>query len=151
MIIYFDTSALLKLVFVEDRDAEVREWFSTSQRVATSVITYAEACAAMSRRSRAASAPASDIAGAVEQWVAVLNDSMGYVISLRVIGREAGRLALEHGLRGMDAIHLSAAGDLRERLAAQGLAEQVVFASFDRRLLEAAGHEGFETLGGDPG
>lgn len=148
MIIYLDSSALLKLIFVEDRDTEVREWFSTSQLAATSIITYAEACAAMSRRTRAAKAQASDIAGVVDQWVADLDDLMSHLFCLMVVGRDAGRLALEHGLRGMDAIHLSAAVDLRERFAAQRLTEQVTFASFDRRLLEAAEREGFATLGG---
>jgi predicted nucleic acid-binding protein len=149
VIIYLDTSALLKLIFVEDRDAEVREWFLPTQRAATSIITYAESCAAMSRRSRVTGPAAVDVAGTVDQWVALLNHYMDQIICLAVAGRSAGHLALAHGLRGMDAIHLSTAVDLRERLAAQGLVEQVAFASFDRRLLEAAEHEGFQTLGGD--
>ena len=119
MILYLDTSALLKLIFVEDRDAEVREWFSSTQRAATSIITYPEACAAMSRRSRVTGPAAVAVAGTVDQWVALLNHYMDQIICLAVAGRPAGHLALAHGLRGMDAIHLATAVDLRERLAAR--------------------------------
>jgi hypothetical protein len=62
----------------------------------------------------------------------------------------AGRLALSCHLRGMDAVHLAAAVKLRERLSADApdsILGEVVFATFDRELLEAAEREGFATLG----
>ena len=57
-------------------------------------------------------------------------------------------LALKHGLRGMDAVQLGSAIRTRERLREQGEEDQLLFAAFDRRLLEAAEREGFATLGG---
>ena len=48
----------------------------------------------------------------------------------------------------MDAIQLAAAVTLRERLPRRRRTPSVVFAAFDRRLLEAAEREGFATLGG---
>ena len=66
----------------------------------------------------------------------------------------AGRLALSHELRGMDAMQLAAAVTLRERLragAADPATTDIVFAAFDGRLLDAAEREGFQTLGGELG
>jgi hypothetical protein len=51
----------------------------------------------------------------------------------------------------MDAVQLAAAVTLRDRLRAGATGEpaaDVAFATFDRRLLEAAEREGFATLGG---
>ena len=51
----------------------------------------------------------------------------------------------------MDAIQLATATRVRARLAEQGVDEPLVFACYDRRLLEAAEREGFATLGGPTG
>ena len=58
----------------------------------------------------------------------------------------AGRVALRHNLRGMDAMQLS--GALRCATLSARTDAEVAFAAFDRRLLEAAEREGFATLGG---
>ena len=52
MILYLDTSAFVKLVVDEPGAAEAREWFAETRRAASSVITYPEAAAALSRRDR---------------------------------------------------------------------------------------------------
>jgi hypothetical protein len=51
----------------------------------------------------------------------------------------AGRLAAAYGLRGFDAVHLSAAGLLRS----SGNAPAVAFSSFDDKLNSAAAAEKF--------
>jgi hypothetical protein len=54
----------------------------------------------------------------------------------------AGRMAALYGLRGFDAVHLSAAGLLRS----SGHAPAVAFSSFDEKLNSAAAAEKFTVL-----
>ena len=69
--------------------------------------------------------------------------------SFRCAERVSGRLALKHGLRGMDAVQLASghasayAGACPPRLRPTSSSR-----AFDHRLLEAAEAEGFATLGG---
>ena len=53
---------------------------------------------------------------------------------------EAGRLAEQHALTALDALHLASALSLREP------GEDVAFVTFDRRLREAALAEGLTVL-----
>ena len=56
--------------------------------------------------------------------------------------RRAGELAIAHGLRGFDAVHLAAALELRRQ--AEGII--VAFTAFDERLAQAARAEGLQVL-----
>lgn len=143
MLIYLDTSAYVKLIIDEDGTDETRALFQRARRAASSVVTYPEASAALCRRDREARSPAARLAS----WVDALDVTWRHTIALPVVPRLAGELAVTHGLRGMDAIQLSAAIALRERDPSGALQAQVVFAAFDRQLLEAAEREGFATLG----
>lgn len=147
MILYLDTSALVKLIVPEDRSAEAIAWFQEADLTASSVITYAEACSALGQADRRRNSPIS----LVGQWRAGLDEHWKDVMRVPVAERAGGGLALSHGLRGMDALQLAAAMTLRDELqgkAADGRVQKVVLAAFDRRLLEAAEREGFATLGG---
>mgnify|MGYP000872872250 CR=1 FL=1 len=57
---------------------------------------------------------------------------------------------MPEGLLGRctDAAQLGSAIQTRTRLREQGAQAPLLFAAFDRRLLEAAEREGFATLGG---
>ena len=110
----------------------------------SSVITYAEACAALGRAHDRERADASDLGALVAELDAQWRD---YLV-MPVIERAAGQAALRHSLRGMDAVQLAAALALRTAARQQAPGAEVVFAAFDRRLLEAAEREGFATLGG---
>ena len=147
MILFLDTSALVKLIIPEDRSAEAIAWFKAADLTASSVITYAEACSALGQNDRRRHSRTSLIG----RWLAGLDEHWRDVMRVPVAERAAGRLALAHGLRGMDALQLAAAITLRDELqekAAGGHVQEVVLAAFDRRLLEAAEREGFATLGG---
>ncbi len=144
MIVYLDTSAFVKLVVRESGDADARAWFDTARVAFSSVVTYAEACAAVGRRDRLEGSDARRLSA----WVGELDERWRRTVTIPVAERRAGQLALVHRLRGMDAVQLAAAVVLRAALADATPDDPVVFAAFDRRLLEAAGHEGFATLGG---
>jgi predicted nucleic acid-binding protein len=147
VIVYLDTSAFVKLVLNEVAADAARSWFERSRPAITSVVTYPEACSALKRRSiEAASSDAP-----LETWLTVLDARWRRVVAVEAAARPAGAMALKHALRGMDALQLGTAIRVRERLEQQGAEEPLVFASFDRRLLEAAEREGFATLGGPLG
>lgn len=143
MILYADTSALVKAVLLEVGTDRVAVWFGRAEQIASSAITYAEACAALGRRNRL---HGTDRA-VLQAQVATLDAHWSGFLVIPVDERSAGRAALEHGLRGMDAVQLSAALKLRASVTEYAPNAEVVFAAFDRRLLEAAEREGFATLG----
>ena len=150
MILYLDTSALVKLIVPEDRSSDAVAWFTAADLTATSVITYAEACSALGQNDRRRKSRTSRLG----QWLTGLDEHWRDVMKVPVAERVAGELALTHGLRGMDALQLAAAVTLRNELrtrAAGRRVQEVVVAAFDRRLLEAAEREGFATLGGPTG
>lgn len=146
MILYLDTSALVKLILQEEGTAAATAWFEQADLSASSVVTYAEACAALGQNDRQRGKAPSRLG----EWLIALDEHWQEVFRLPVAEWPAGRLALSHKLRGMDAVQLAAALTLRERLRAgtpDSSSRDVAFAAFDRRLLEAAEREGFATLG----
>ncbi len=132
MIVYLDTSALVKLYVAEEDGRElVRRAVEESEEIATSTVAYAEARAGLARKQREGIFTAEELRRAVtdmdEDWptYARLNvsDPVSYL---------AGRLAERHALRGYDSVHLASAVRLSERFG--GLR----FLAFDGRLNDAA-------------
>jgi predicted nucleic acid-binding protein len=134
VILYLDASALVKLYVEEAGTSLVLDRVQAAEAVATALITYAEARAALARHRREGALTASDLRRAVREmdreWgtynVVDLTDSLV---------RSAGALAERHALRGYDAVQLASALDLR---AAGGAVE---FYAFDTRLNRAAQRE----------
>ena len=134
MIVYMDTSALVKLHVSEPGSARVRMWSDQASGLVTSLVTYAEARAAFARVCRL---------GGIKR------DSLREVVTMfdhdwsrcQVVGvddalvRRAGGLAERHDLRGYDAIQLATALEARPRHGT------FVFACFDDRLNRAAVRE----------
>ena len=134
MILYLDTSSLLKLYVEEAGTREVESRVEAADVVATSVIAYPEAHAALARRRREGALTRSELRIALDRfrdsWFRYLAVSLSSPVYVR-----AGALAITHGLRGMDAIHLSSYIEL----FAPG--ETVTFLSHDARLMHAAAKE----------
>ncbi len=145
MIVYLDTSAFVKLVLEEDGSVEARAWFGEGWPAISSAVTYPEACSALRRRSRERGGDAR-----LATWLEELETRWRRVLAIRVDAALAGRLAIAHRLRGMDAVQLAAAVNTRERLRDADAEAELRFAAFDRELCEAAEHEGLATLGGPP-
>jgi hypothetical protein len=108
VIVYIDTSALVKLLVDEPgTDVAVRAWGSADVRVA-SVLVYAEARAAIAagRRGRRLTRAAAEAARAAldDRW-----EELHRVDVTAAIAAAAGDLADRHGLRGADAVHLATA------------------------------------------
>lgn len=138
MILYLDTSSLVKLYVDEVHSAVVFSWFSAAQVVGTSVVAYPEFMSALSRRTRAGDLTAEQRDSLSTRFASQWNQYLLFPVAERV----AGGLALEHGLRGFDAVHLAAACAAREQPAGGSL----FFSSFDHGLNKAAKAEGLRVL-----
>jgi uncharacterized protein len=129
VIAYFDTSALLKFVLLEEgRDVALEVW-DRAKTVVTSQLTYPEARAALASAHRAGRLDARGHRESTRRidarWaqLAAVDLDAG-------MAAEAGVLAHDHSLTGADAVHLAAALALRT--------EDLVFVSWDARLAAGA-------------
>jgi predicted nucleic acid-binding protein len=139
VILYLDTSSLVKLYVNEQGSEDVIASVSKAEAVATCRIAYAEACAAFARKRQN---------GGLDEgeYQVVLRDFHNdwerfFIIEVsREVTRMAGELAEKHYLRGYDAIHLASAEVLKGKLKSP-----VAFSCADKRLQKAAKAEGFGT------
>jgi len=141
VILYLDTSSLVKLYIEEDFSDSVRAWVETAEVIGTSRVAYTEAMAAFARRLRENDL---DQSGFDKVCKALATQWPQFAV-MDIDEVAAGNLAVKHGLRGFDAIHLSAA------LMMQKQAGEIVvaFSSFDVRLNAAAASEKLQIYGAD--
>lgn len=128
MILYLDTSSLVKLYVEEEESSRVADLVRSSKVAGTSLVAYAEARAAFARRFRENAFTPREYKRLTssfdEDW-----DNYLIVSVTKGLVRQAGDLSEKHGLRGFDAIHLSSAVTLRKELSAR-----IVFSCFDEKL-----------------
>ncbi len=140
MNLYLDTSALVKLYIHEQGTDEVNQWMAQAAFTATSLITLAEANAALGRASRLKFISQETGEEAIrllrKQWLHYLKTP----ITEKTVGR-AAELAWNLGLRGYDAVHLASA-ELWQ--AALGL--PVVLVTYDVQLAEGGQRIGMEVF-----
>jgi len=138
VILYADTSALLKL-YVEEEGSEVaRREVGQASSVGTSLLAYPEMRSALGRALRAErlSEQSYQTAAAAfeEHW-----DSLVAVDFTAELARLAGELAGKHWLRGSDAVHLASALTLERETD-----DELVLTAWDADLLTAATAEGLK-------
>jgi uncharacterized protein len=136
VILYLDSSALVKLYVPETDSALIKRRVEAADMPATSRISYAEARAAFARKRREHTVGLRDYQTVVQDFE---NDWESYFIvdvSESLIKR-AGQLAQHHALRGYDAVHLASAVILSEEAN-----QPVRFACFDEKLRRAARRHG---------
>lgn len=140
MILYLDTSALVKRYVAEPGSTEVAQAIETAQASGTSILTRAEMAAALGKAVRVHilnhDAAASALQTFHEDWPGLIHVQ----VTEHVVAR-AGRLAWDLGLCGYDAVHLAAA-----LLWQEGMGEGITFATFDQRLWTAAGQSGLTAI-----
>jgi predicted nucleic acid-binding protein len=132
MIVYLDTSSLVKLYVLEDESNAVEKLVESADVVATSLIAYAEARSAFARRLREDVYSAEEYRQILSRFDQDWNNCLKIGITVGLV-RRAGNLAEEHALRGFDAIHLSSALTLREELSFP-----VYFSCADTKLQNAS-------------
>lgn len=132
MIVYLDTSALLKIYVQEEHRDIVAAALHGATSLALSVVAYPEARSAFARKLREGSltqrSHAHLVAALDRDWSRYNRVQVTSNIALR-----AGHLAEDLGLRGFDAIHVASALRVQEQQA-----EPVHFLTFDARLMDAA-------------
>ena len=132
MILYLDTSSLVKLYVEEEESSRVADLVRSSKVTGTSLVAYAEARAAFACRFRENAFTPREykrlISSFDEDW-----DNYLIVRVTKELVRQAGNLAEKHGLRGFDAIHLSSVITLREELSTP-----IIFSCFDEKLQSAS-------------
>jgi len=135
MIVYLDTSSLVKLYVEEDGSSKVDALVRSSEVTATSLVAYAEARAAFARRFRERAFTAKEHNRIKEFFEKDWSNYLSLSVTADII-RLAGDLAEKHALRGFDSIHLASALTLRRELSSP-----VLFSCFDDNLQKASEHE----------
>lgn len=133
MILYLDTSSMVKLYVEEVGSETVRRLTQQASRIAVSVVAYPEARSAFARRHREGGLTRAGLRSAA----ASLERDWNRIVRLAVteeVYRAAATLAERHALRALDSLHLASFLSLRRRLPRRAAA----FSSFDRRLQRAA-------------
>ena len=135
MILYLDTSSLVKLYVEENYSENIKTLVLSSDVVATSLIAYAEARAAFARRFREKAFSSKEFNLIKKCFETDWNNFLGLLPGEETI-RLAGELAEKHALRGFDSIHLASAVLLRDQSNSP-----VLFSCFDHQLQKAAHNE----------
>ncbi|MBM4424038.1 MAG: type II toxin-antitoxin system VapC family toxin [Chloroflexi bacterium] len=136
MIVYFDSSALVKRYLSEAESARVNSLIAQASVMGTSLISRAEVSAAIAKAGRMNWLTREAALLARQSFRSEWPSLVGVEVSESIV-IQADDLAWEHGLRGYDAVHLACALSWQERLA-----ETVTMATFDRDLWQAAGRDG---------
>ena len=138
MTLYLDTSAIVKRYVSEPGSQEVVVLTTAAEAVATSLVTRTEVAAALARAVRVGTLDHDGGRRAQrrfsQEWPTLVRVPITEALVFR-----AETLAWDHGLRGYDAIHLAAALTWRDAVG-----RDVVLATFDRQLWEAAPEAGLQ-------
>ena len=132
MILFCDTSALVKLYIAEDASREMRALADAATVVAVSRIAWAEMMAAVARRARESTSDAQTLE-TVRKRLRADWPHYAVVEVTQAIVELAGDYADTFALRAYDSVQLAAARSLQELAG-----EEVQFACFDTRLGKAA-------------
>lgn len=129
MIVYFDTSALIKLLIDERGSDRAAELWHRADLAVSSQLVYVEARAALAAAHRGARLddPGLDQARAGLEG---LHAELRLIAVDEALARAAGDLAEQHGLRGYDAVHLASALAINT--------DDVLLATWDQGLSDAA-------------
>lgn len=138
MNVYFDTSALVKLWIEEEGATRIRLLTEEATNAATSLLTHAELRSTFARLRRERRLDEATHGRLRVQAGEQLARMIVIGLSFDLVA-DAGELAEVHGLKTLDALHLTAALGLRQNA---GLGDWV-FATFDLKLARAAAAEGF--------
>jgi predicted nucleic acid-binding protein len=132
-LVYFDSSALVKLVVEEEGSELAAELWDGCDAAVASRLAYPEVCAALAAAARNHDLTEGGLKAAGQAWD-------GYWAATRpveltaAVERQAGQLTRVHALRGADAVHLASALAIGD--------PALVVAVWDRRL-----HAGAQAAG----
>jgi predicted nucleic acid-binding protein len=132
VILYCDTSALIKLLIREPQSDQMQEVCSRAEAIAVCRITWAEVMAGLARRQREDPASGNDLEQARQHLIEAWQSLTIVEVSQKLV-ETAGRFADAFSLRAYASVQLAAAHQLQATTDVP-----VTFACFDRRLNQAA-------------
>ena len=124
-LVYFDSSALVKLVVKEAGSELVAQLWDSCDAALTSRLAYPEVRAALAAAARNHDLEPGDLRAAEQIWEEFWAATRPVELT-PAVGRHAGELAREHALRGADSVHLASALAIGD--------PDLVIAVWDRRL-----------------
>ncbi|MCL6642777.1 MAG: type II toxin-antitoxin system VapC family toxin [Candidatus Bipolaricaulota bacterium] len=136
MILYLDTSALVKLYVAEPGSDDVKAKVEATLVIAVSRVAYVEARAGLARKVREGEISREEYRRVVKD----LDRDWGKYCIVEVsesVAKLGGELTDTHPLKGFDALHLASALFLKSRTH-----EEILFFCFDEKLKSAAEAEG---------
>jgi predicted nucleic acid-binding protein len=132
MILYADTSALVKRYILESGSLEIASVFEKAEFIGTSILTKIEMASAISKAVKMDWLHTDEAEKAWHSFQTEWPAFTRLTVSPPLIER-AARLALDHGLRGYDAAHLAASVSWQESLETP-----ITMATYDRELWETS-------------
>lgn len=140
MILFCDTSALMKAYAKEEHSERVRKLIKEAASCFVSLITWAEMCAAFGLKERTQQITSTEVAAGLER----LNNewsSFGKIDVDAALVTDAGELAVRFGLRAYDSVQLASAQRVHRQLG-----NNLVFCCFDKQLNTAAAALGIPVM-----
>ena len=132
-VVYFDSSALVKLVVEEEGSDLASQIWDGCDAAVSSRLAYPEVCAALAAARRNHDLSSKDVRSAERDWEQFWHAIRPIELTTEV-QKSAGALARHHALRGADAVHLASALAVTD--------PQLVVAVWDRRLRSGVEAEG---------
>ena len=132
MILYLDTSAVVKLYATEPGSMQTRRAVKRADQVASSLLAYVETRAAFARKKRMRQLGDAELERSKRAFELDWNGFVRLPADLETV-RRAGDLAEQFQLRGYDALHLATADLLSRETGAL-----ISFLGFDTALNDAA-------------
>jgi predicted nucleic acid-binding protein len=140
LILYFDSSALVKRYVEEQGSSDVLDWMDDAELNGTVLVTRAEVAAAITRAVRRQVVSQEDARQFLELFHKEWCNFTRLPITEPLVAR-ADTLACEHNLRGYDAVHLAAAINWQDLLELP-----VTLVTYDPELTLAARALGMAVL-----
>lgn len=140
-VIYFDSSALVKLVVEEAGSELAAELWDGCDAAVSSRLAYPEVKAALAAAGRNHDLDQAGQAAAEDAWEEYWSAARPVELT-RAVEQSAGQLAVRHALRGADAVHLASALAVSQ----PGL----ILAVWNRRLRAGAQATGLAVTPADP-
>ncbi len=134
MILFLDSSALVKRYVEEEGTKLVDELWEKAEEVATSVVAFAEVISAFSRKSREGILTQKELMEIIYEFKEDYSRMIHVPITLE-LNKIIERLLVTYSLKGFDAIHLASALILKVEFP------ETVFLCFDNALNKTARKE----------
>jgi len=140
VILYLDTSAILKRYVQEPFSEEISVKWKQSKAIVTSSVAYAETMATIYRKKKEVNLDNKLIRKTIQLFQRDWNGFMRVEVT-DDLNEYIDKVLQKHLLRGFDAIHLASALVIHERFP-----RNFFFACFDQRLNQSARMEGLESF-----